>query len=105
MANGDLWRVQRRFSLSVLRDFGFGKSKIESSIQSELQYIRESISAQNGRPFTPLRVFAKGVSNVVNALVFDERCSEDPKFEEMIDSMQGIVMSSPSATFYSFFWP
>lgn len=35
--NGANWQAQRRFSMKVLRDFGFGKVKMIESIQHEIQ--------------------------------------------------------------------
>ena len=34
--SGRYWREQRRFLLKNLRDFGFGKSSMESMIQDEM---------------------------------------------------------------------
>jgi methyl farnesoate epoxidase/farnesoate epoxidase len=34
--SGKYWREQRRFLLRHLKDFGFGKSSMESTIQEEM---------------------------------------------------------------------
>lgn len=39
--NGTSWQAQRRFSLKVLRDFGFGKMSMIASIQDEIKDLVE----------------------------------------------------------------
>jgi hypothetical protein len=45
-ATGESWRVQRRFSLHTLRDFGMGRNvmehKINSTIRTMLDYLDKS---------------------------------------------------------------
>ncbi len=38
--NGANWQAQRRFSMKVLRDFGFGKMSMISSIQDEIKELQ-----------------------------------------------------------------
>ena len=42
-AQGDEWKEQRRFALQHLKDFGFGKSKMESAIMEEALELCEDI--------------------------------------------------------------
>lgn len=39
--NGSSWQAQRRFSMKVLRDFGFGKMSMITSIQDEIKELVE----------------------------------------------------------------
>ncbi|KAI6170700.1 (pine wood nematode) hypothetical protein [Aphelenchoides bicaudatus] len=44
--NGDEWRVQRRFALKVLRDFGLGKNVMQDRILEEVQTICENVNKE-----------------------------------------------------------
>ncbi|CAL8092455.1 unnamed protein product [Orchesella dallaii] len=54
-SEGDLWEVHRRFLLRQLRDFGFGKSAMETKIIEELNEVLGKFKAQEGKPITKLR--------------------------------------------------
>jgi hypothetical protein len=42
-ANGHNWKVQRRFCLRNLRDFGFGKASMEALIMDEVKQLGDSM--------------------------------------------------------------
>ena len=48
-ANGQEWQEQRRFTLRNLRDFGFGKTSMESLIQEEIEKCIEVLSKDVGK--------------------------------------------------------
>lgn len=50
MANGHMWKQQRRFGLMTLRNLGLGKSALESQIQEEAKCVVELFTAKKGRP-------------------------------------------------------
>ncbi|ODN04836.1 Methyl farnesoate epoxidase [Orchesella cincta] len=46
LTQGELWRETRRFTLRNLRDFGFGKADMETSIMSEYKTVEEYLDSQ-----------------------------------------------------------
>ncbi|NXC37026.1 CP2G1 protein, partial [Campylorhamphus procurvoides] len=81
-------RQLRRFSLSVLRDFGMGKRSIESRIQEEAQMLLQEFRDTRGQPFDPTFKLSCAVSNIICSIVFGNRFDyRDPEFLELLGMM------------------
>ncbi|XP_053177697.1 cytochrome P450 2J4-like [Scomber japonicus] len=84
-SNGETWKKQRRFALSTLRNFGFGKSVTEQSICEEIRYLQEEIENDKGEPFSPAGLFNNAVSNIICQLVMGKRFDySDHNFQMML---------------------
>ncbi|XP_074990437.1 cytochrome P450 2G1-like [Calonectris borealis] len=102
-SNGERWRQLRRFSLTVLRDFGMGRKSIESRIQEEAQVLLQELRSTQEQPFDPTYLLGCAVSNIICALVFGERFPyRDREFLELLQMMNESFreISTPWAQFY-----
>ncbi|XP_070109855.1 cytochrome P450 2D14-like isoform X3 [Equus caballus] len=89
---GHIWREQRRFSVSTLRNFGMGKKSLEQWVTEEASCLCAAFADQAGRPFSPDALLNKAVSNVIASLTFGRRFDyNDPHFLEILDLMEGFL--------------
>uniref|UniRef100_A0A287CXV6 Cytochrome P450 2G1 n=1 Tax=Ictidomys tridecemlineatus TaxID=43179 RepID=A0A287CXV6_ICTTR len=106
MANGERWKILRRFSLTILRDFGMGKRSIEERIQEEAGYLLEEFRKTKGAPIDPTFFLSRTVSNVISSVVFGSRFDyEDKEFLNLLRMINEsfIEMSTPWAQLYEMY--
>ncbi|XP_038069464.1 cytochrome P450 2J6-like [Patiria miniata] len=85
ISSGEIWTKIRRFSLTVLRGFGVGKSSFEENIATEAKFLIEEWKKEAGTPFEPRHLISRSVSNVICAVVFGERFQyTDEMFRRLI---------------------
>ncbi|XP_072873368.1 cytochrome P450 2G1 isoform X2 [Chlorocebus sabaeus] len=106
LANGERWRILRRFSLTILRDFGMGKRSIEERIQEEAGYLLEEFRKTKGAPIDPTFLLSRTVSNVISSVVFGSRFDyEDKQFLNLLRLINESFteMSTPWAQLYDMY--
>ncbi|XP_045710034.1 cytochrome P450 2E1 isoform X2 [Phyllostomus hastatus] len=100
--NGPSWKDTRRFSLSILRDYGMGKQGNEARIQREIPFLMEALrkthgflgrlfaaaegrssaprltrSCCPGQPFDPTFLLGRAPCNVIADILFGRRFDYD----------------------------
>ncbi|XP_032984607.1 cytochrome P450 2G1-like isoform X1 [Rhinolophus ferrumequinum] len=106
LANGERWRILRRFSLTILRDFGMGKRSIEERIQEEASFLLEEFRKTKGTPIEPTFFLSCTVSNVISSVVFGSRFDyKDKQFLKLLQMINEtfIEMSTPWTQLYDMY--
>ncbi|KAL3862708.1 hypothetical protein ACJMK2_008661 [Sinanodonta woodiana] len=103
--SGKTWKNQKKFILATLRNFGFGKSTLETKIHREVNLFLSEIGKRNQAPFHMISPIATSVGNVISHLVFGGHFSyEDARFKTMMDAFSSFLrfvsVGSPVI-----FWP
>nr|XP_019574892.1 PREDICTED: cytochrome P450 2J2-like [Rhinolophus sinicus] len=92
MSNGQVWKEQRRFALTTLRNFGLGKRSLEERIQDETHHLNQTIEEENGQPFNPHFKINSAVSNIICSITFGERFEyQDDQFQEMLRLLDEVL--------------
>ncbi|KAM9385824.1 cytochrome P450 2J6-like [Pholidichthys leucotaenia] len=84
-SSGLIWKQQRRFALSTLKSFGFGKKSLEPVIVDEFTHCAKDFQNYKGKPFNPHITLNNAVSNIICSLVFGHRFEYgDKKFIKLM---------------------
>ncbi|XP_013911920.1 PREDICTED: cytochrome P450 2G1-like [Thamnophis sirtalis] len=105
-SEGERWKQLRRFSLTVLRNFGMGKKSIHERIQEEAQFLLEEFQKTQEKPFSPIFFLSCSVSNVICSIVFGNRFDyQDKEFLALMKMMNDSFreMSTSWSQFYDIY--
>ncbi|XP_068089312.1 cytochrome P450 2B4-like [Hyperolius riggenbachi] len=76
-SNGENWKVMRRFSLTALRDYGMGKKFLEVKIGEEAEFLVQTMSSYEGKPFDNQKLVNAAVANIIVSIVLGHRFNYD----------------------------
>lgn len=103
-AEGKLWKEQRKFALTKLREFGMGKVSLEKKIKEEISMLMSELQSKNGSPFDIQYMLNTSVANIICSIVFGDRFDyEDEKFQLLLRALNGWFKDSPFQGFLQFF--
>jgi len=86
--SGTQWSTQRRFSLKTLKDFGFGKDRIEDSIHFEADLLIDKFLSSPGEDFLLSSDFNVPIINILWQMVTGCRfTADDPRGMKMLDQV------------------
>ncbi|XP_069588176.1 cytochrome P450 2C20-like isoform X2 [Ranitomeya imitator] len=90
--NGPRWRSLRRFTISILRNFGMGKKNMEMRVLAESKYLVQAVSETGGKPFDPTLFMGSAVGNIISTVLFGEQFDyKDEKLQELLISTSRYV--------------
>ncbi|XP_072285410.1 cytochrome P450 2G1-like [Pyxicephalus adspersus] len=96
--NGDQWKDLRRFSLTILRNFGMGKKSIEERIQEEAGFLVAEIKTFKEKSMDPTNLLLQAVSNVICSVVFGNRFEYDNRSFEQLLTLFGETFKDVSSS-------
>ncbi|XP_022111570.1 cytochrome P450 2J6-like [Acanthaster planci] len=94
-SSGEPWIQMRRFSLTVLRGLGIGKSSFEEQIGTEGEELLKEMSVINGKAFNPKPLLSSAVANVISSVALGIRYEyNDRHFKQLLVLLSSIITST-----------
>ncbi|CAN0390272.1 unnamed protein product [Lampetra fluviatilis] len=106
MAHGNNFILKKRFSLSVLKSFGFGKQRFQDKIFTEAGFLVKHVADTKGQAFNVSDLLVSAVSNVICSVVFGERFEDgDPQLLKLVHCLDDVsrLVGSPWIQLYNSF--
>ncbi|XP_075057378.1 cytochrome P450 2K4-like [Mixophyes fleayi] len=105
-ANGENWKVMRRFAISTLRDFGMGRKTIENKIIEEAECLTQKIKSHGGKSFNNLTIINAAVANIIVSILLSRRFEyDDPTILQLMGSVNENIrlLGRPMVRLYNSF--
>ncbi|GFR19910.1 cytochrome P450 18a1 [Trichonephila clavata] len=99
------WKEQRRFSLHMLRDLGFGKTRMEEHIKEEILELLEIMSEHVGKPTKLSTFLAPSMSNNIASVLFGKRLKFNDPERQKLDSLLREIAALAGALSWQTFFP
>jgi hypothetical protein len=72
-SSGENKKEVRKFTISAMREFGFGKRSLLERIGEEGRSLCAEVGKRAGKPWNPHRLLSEAISNVICSICFGER--------------------------------
>ena len=100
-ASGEKWQVQRKFTHTQLKKFGFGRPQMESFVQDEVRDLIATLKEKSAGGSNPVEIgfdINVAVVNVIWSIITGERKShDDPRIREFLVAVnKGVELASTS---------
>ena len=100
-ASGEKWQVQRKFTHTQLKKFGFGRPQMESFVQDEVRDLIATLKEKSAGGSNPVEIgfdINVAVVNVIWSIITGEREShDDPRIREFLVAVnKGVELASTS---------
>ncbi|GFY75839.1 cytochrome P450 18a1 [Trichonephila inaurata madagascariensis] len=99
------WKEQRRFSMHMLRELGFGKTKMEEHLKEEIQELLQRMTKHVGKPTKLSDLLAPSMSNNIASLLFGNRLKYDDPQRKKLDQSLRDIGRLVGATSWQIFFP
>ncbi|XP_060087060.1 cytochrome P450 2K6-like [Heteronotia binoei] len=103
-ANGENWKVMRRFAIATLKDYGMGKKTIEDRIIKECRCLIQKFESFEGKPFESTTIMNAATANIIVSILLGKRYQyEDPTFVRLLKLINENVrlLGRPSIMLYN----
>ncbi|XP_068136101.1 cytochrome P450 2K6-like [Hyperolius riggenbachi] len=105
-SNGEKWKAMRRFTMSILKDYGMGKKAIEEKITEEAAFLAKTFSSYLGKPFNNQTILNAAVTNIIASMLLNIRFKYDnPTLLKLMKLVNENVrlLGEPTAQLYNMF--
>ncbi|KAF8792481.1 Cytochrome P450 18a1 like protein [Argiope bruennichi] len=98
------WKEQRRFTLHMLRDLGFGKTKMEQHMKEEIHELIDILVKNAGKSINLSDMLASSMSNNIAALIFGKRMEfNDPQRLKLNRVIQNVGRLAGAVSWHIYF--
>ncbi|GIY18584.1 cytochrome P450 18a1 [Caerostris darwini] len=99
------WKEQKRFSLHMLRDLGFGKTKMEEHMKEEILELLDRMSENVEKPVKFSDFLAPSMSNNIASLIVGKRMNYDDPERQKLDVLVREVGRLAGSVSWQLFFP
>jgi cytochrome P450 family 2 subfamily J len=102
--SGRVWREQRKFAITTLREIGISTAAIHENIQAEVHAYLNELTNRKGAPFNMYYLIEASVCNVICSFAFGKRFDyDDDRFKLMLGNLDKILLNIGPSSLLNFF--